>query len=403
VCENWRRKRLFGFLSPRADFGVSFSGAFCRSLDAPPRGRIGFAASVSTTEQLAHVGFRQYSGQHFLGVRFSQFGPETDLHSIGFCAALRSITVAGWSGGSKLSTIRCSAATIMPSVRRWGAISTPNFAQSSRRRKCSHLAYSAASICQIATRNFLRGGLRVPSSRPQAATARSIISASMPVSRCRCGARKAGFTPTIRAAGSNGTAAITWAAACRKRTHVRSSAGKRSDGTSRRSSSTASLATRCVDRVNAKLCCTGPMTAAKSKVNVEGLLLAHRFRSRHCSITADVEGRTELSRTCRYGSVWTPSDNFPYAIALLSPGAIFKPYRMMRCSGRGVRPKAAPTGFALVNREGTSNVARKVSTTTGPTPRRAAIAPGAGPRRAPTACAMATAGANLCQSSAVAE
>jgi hypothetical protein len=145
------------------------------------------------------------------------------------------------------------------------------------------------------------------------------------------------------------------------------------------------------------------MTAAKSKVNVEGLLLAHRFRSRHCSITADVEGRTELSRTCRYGSVWTPSDNFPYAIALLSPGAIFKPYRMMRCSGRGVRPKAAPTGFALVNREGTSNVARKVSTTTGPTPRRAAIAPGAGPRRAPTACAMATAGANLCQSSAVAE
>ena len=54
---NWRRKRLFGFLSPRADFGVSFSGAFCRSLDAPPRGRIGFAASVSTTEQLAYVGF----------------------------------------------------------------------------------------------------------------------------------------------------------------------------------------------------------------------------------------------------------------------------------------------------------------------------------------------------------
>jgi hypothetical protein len=229
-------------------------------------------------------------------------GPKTDPHSIGFCAALRSITVAGWSGSSKLSTIRCSAATIMPSVRRWGAISTPNFAQNSRRRKCSHLAYSAASICQIAARNFLRGGLRVPSSRPQAATARSIISASMPVSRCRCGARKAGFTPTIRAAGSSGTAATTWAAACRKRTHVRSSAGKRSDGTSRRSSSTASLATRCVDRVNAKLCCTGPMTAAKFKVN-EGLLLAHRFRSRHCSITADVEGRTDLSRTCRYGSV----------------------------------------------------------------------------------------------------
>jgi hypothetical protein len=25
VCGNWRRKRLFGFLSPRADFGVSWS------------------------------------------------------------------------------------------------------------------------------------------------------------------------------------------------------------------------------------------------------------------------------------------------------------------------------------------------------------------------------------------
>jgi hypothetical protein len=72
----------------------------------------------------------------------------------------------------------------------------------------------------------------------------------------------------LRAAGSSGTAATTWAAACRKRTHVRSSAGKRFGGTSRRSSSTASLATRCVGRVNARLYCTGPMTAAKSKVNV---------------------------------------------------------------------------------------------------------------------------------------
>ena len=28
VCGNWRRKRPFGFLSPRADVGVSFYGAF---------------------------------------------------------------------------------------------------------------------------------------------------------------------------------------------------------------------------------------------------------------------------------------------------------------------------------------------------------------------------------------
>jgi hypothetical protein len=43
------------------------------------------------------------------------------------------------------------------------------------------------------------------------------INASMPVSRCRCGATTAGFIPTIRAAGSNGTVATTWAAARRKR------------------------------------------------------------------------------------------------------------------------------------------------------------------------------------------
>jgi hypothetical protein len=36
--------------------------------------------------------------------------------------------------------------------------------------------------------------------------------------------------------------------------------------------------------------------------------------------------------------------------------------------GRGVRPKAAPTVFELVKREGTSTVARNVSATTGPTP-----------------------------------
>src|SRR5207253_3768811 len=38
------------------------------------------------------------------------------------------------------------------------------------------------------------------------------------------------------------------------------------------------------------------------------------------------------------------------------------------CCRRGVRPKAAPTDFELVKREGTSTVARKVSATTGPTP-----------------------------------
>ena len=51
-----------------------------------------------------------------------------------------------------------------------------------------------------------------------AATARSISSASTPASRCRSGAARDGSTRTIRAAGSSGIAATTWAAACRTRT-----------------------------------------------------------------------------------------------------------------------------------------------------------------------------------------
>jgi hypothetical protein len=38
------------------------------------------------------------------------------------------------------------------------------------------------------------------------------------------------------------------------------------------------------------------------------------------------------------------------------------------CCRRGARPKAAPTAFEFLKREGTSTVARKVSATTGPTP-----------------------------------
>ena len=43
----------------------------------------------------------------------------------------------------------------------------------------------------------------------------STTSASTPRSRSPCGARRAGFTKTTRAAGSSGIAAITWAAAAR--------------------------------------------------------------------------------------------------------------------------------------------------------------------------------------------
>src|SRR5262249_15777403 len=71
------------------------------------------------------------------------------------------------------------------------------------------------------------------------------------------------------AAGSSGTAATTWAAACRKRTLARSDAGRRSDGTSPRSRSTAIRATRCVGRVSVRHYCIGPTTAARFEVSAE--------------------------------------------------------------------------------------------------------------------------------------
>jgi hypothetical protein len=66
------------------------------------------------------------------------------------------------------------------------------------------------------------------------------VDASQPLSVWR---RKDGCTPTIRAAGSNGTAATTWAAACRPKTGARSSDGKPYAGISGRSSGIASRAT----------------------------------------------------------------------------------------------------------------------------------------------------------------
>ncbi len=62
----------------------------------------------------------------------------------------------------------------------------------------------------------------------RSATPRAISSASMRASRFRNGRAKAGSIPTIRAAGSSGTAAITWAGACRTKTGGRSGAGRRS-------------------------------------------------------------------------------------------------------------------------------------------------------------------------------
>ncbi len=96
------------------------------------------------------------------------------------------------------------------------------------------------------------------------ATARSTSLVSTRASRYRSGARRAGFIPTTRAAGSNGIAAIISGAACLRRTGGRSSAGRRCAGTSGRSSAIASAGTSSAARGSARRCCIGPMTAARS-------------------------------------------------------------------------------------------------------------------------------------------
>lgn len=105
------------------------------------------ALGVSKEQLAAHGPFR--AGCHRPAARFiarSACRRAADLHSICFSSALGAIIVVGWSGGSRLSMTKCSADIVMPSLHRWGAISTPNFVLSSRRRKCSPLVYSAASI-----------------------------------------------------------------------------------------------------------------------------------------------------------------------------------------------------------------------------------------------------------------
>jgi hypothetical protein len=81
--------------------------------------------------------------------------------------------------------------------------------------------------------------------------------APMPVSHYRFGMRRAGSTPTIRAGGSNGIAAITWGDACPRKISARSSAGGRSADMSDRSRSTANPETSTAAAVSGKHCYTG--------------------------------------------------------------------------------------------------------------------------------------------------
>jgi hypothetical protein len=89
----------------------------------------------------------------------------------------------------------------------------------------------------------------------------------MLASRYRSGVKRDGFTPTIREAGSSGTAATIWVVAHRVRTRARSRDGRLSGGTLRRLSGTASQEIRYADRASARLCCTGPTTAGRSEAN----------------------------------------------------------------------------------------------------------------------------------------
>ena len=68
---------------------------------------------------------------------------------------------------------------------------------------------------------------------------------------------------TIRAAGSNGIAAITWAGACRRKTHDRSNAGRLFAATFSKSGRIVSPAICCVARGNVRQCFTGLTTPGR--------------------------------------------------------------------------------------------------------------------------------------------
>ena len=102
-----------------------------------------------------------------------------------------------------------------------------------------------------------------PNSRRRGATRRSTISASTPANRCQSGAATAGFIPTIRAAGSNGIAAIIIG----RRIEGGRAADQALEGdpSPRRANPPPLRARRSpsAGRASAKRCCTGPTTAAK--------------------------------------------------------------------------------------------------------------------------------------------
>ena len=88
------------------------------------------------------------------------------------------------------------------------------------------------------------------------------VNASQPLSVWR---KKGWIHPTTRADGFSGTAGIMWVGVCQKRTAGRLDAGRLFAATSSKSDAIVSRAIRPAAHDNDKRCCTGPMTAEKSK------------------------------------------------------------------------------------------------------------------------------------------
>jgi hypothetical protein len=120
-----------------------------------------------------------------------------------------------------------------------------------------------------------RVGSSTPSLRVAHATDHSTTLVSMPVSRCRNGAGRDGYTPTIHVAGSNGTAGTTWGDECPTRTLGRSNAGRQSAVMCVSFSLRASLAMSGAAGGNDRRCCTGPTTAGSCE-KVENSQVEHR-------------------------------------------------------------------------------------------------------------------------------
>src|ERR1041385_4188852 len=86
----------------------------------------------------------------------------------------------------------------------------------------------------------------------------------MPASPYQYGAKRVGFIPTIRADGSNGIVATTWAGECQKRMRDRLGAGTLCVATWRRSNATANTVIRPAESARGRPSYTGPTIAERS-------------------------------------------------------------------------------------------------------------------------------------------